>query len=252
MSELAIKDLALAFGGNQVLDGVSFTVPKGSTFGIVGPNGAGKTSLLNCINGFYRPQRGVVLFEDSPISELRPPAIARRGVGRTFQNVELFRDATALDNIMLGRHMHMHANIVDAALYWGRGRRDERENRLVVERIIEFLEIEALRKRLVANISWGQQKLVEIARALATEPRLLLLDEPTSGMNTEEKEDVARYIVRMKQEMGMTQVLIEHDIRFVTDLCDYVVVLDFGKVIAAGTPEEVWKDERVVEAYVGS
>ena len=153
MSELAIKDLALAFGGNQVLDGVSFTVPKGSTFGIVGPNGAGKTSLLNCINGFYRPQRGVVLFEDSPISELRPPAIARRGVGRTFQNVELFRDATALDNIMLGRHMHMHANIVDAALYWGRGRRDERENRLVVERIIEFLEIEALRKRLVANIS---------------------------------------------------------------------------------------------------
>jgi branched-chain amino acid transport system ATP-binding protein len=249
--QLEISGIELAFGGNQALAGVSFGVPKGSIFGIVGPNGAGKTSLLNCINGFYRAQAGEIRFESERISGLRPNQIAVKGIGRTFQNIELFREATALDNIMLGRHIHMKSNLLTAAAYWGPGRREEAKHRHAVERVIEFLEIEALRKRHVANLSWGQQKLVEIGRALATEPRLLLLDEPTSGMNREEKEDVARFIVRMKHEMGMTQVLIEHDLRFVSDLCDHVVVLDFGEVIAAGSPAEVWEDARVVEAYVG-
>jgi branched-chain amino acid transport system ATP-binding protein len=251
-AQLEIQNLSLAFGGNRVLREVSFEVPQGSIFGIVGPNGAGKTSLLNCINGVYRPSAGQILFEGRRLTGLRPAAVARSGIARTFQNVELFRDATALDNIMLGRDLHMRTNIFTAALYWGPGRRDEIAHRLAVERVIEFLEIESFRKRAVSSLSWGQQKLIEIARALATEPRLLLLDEPTSGMNREEKEDVARFIVRMKHEMGMTQVLIEHDIRFVSDLCDHVVVLDFGELLAAGSPGEVMRDPRVVEAYVGA
>ncbi|MEA2490078.1 MAG: branched-chain amino acid transport system ATP-binding protein [Acidobacteriota bacterium] len=250
-NQLEIQDVVLAFGGNEVLSGVSFGVPRGSVFGIVGPNGAGKTSLLNCINGFYHPKRGSIAFEGQPITGLRPAAIARKGIARTFQNVELFREASALDNIMLGRDLHMRTNIFSAALYWGPARREEIANRLAAERVIEFLEIEAFRKRPVATLSWGQQKLVEIGRALATEPRMLLLDEPTSGMNREEKEDVARFIMRMKHEMGMTQVLIEHDIRFVSDLCDHIVVLDFGELIASGSPHDVWTDPRVIEAYVG-
>jgi branched-chain amino acid transport system ATP-binding protein len=251
-SQFAVEGLHLSFGGVDVLRGVSFEVPHGSIFGIVGPNGAGKTSLLNCVNGFYKPRAGRVMFEGEQVTGLRPAAIARRGIARTFQNVELIRDTTALSNIMLGRDLHMRTNLASAALYWGPGRREEMANRYKVEQVIEFLEIESLRKQAVANLSYGQQKLVEIARALATEPRLLLLDEPTSGMNREEKEDVARFIVRMKHEMGMTQILIEHDIRFVTDLCDQVVVLDFGEVIAAGDPNEVWRDERVMRAYMGN
>ncbi|MPY91871.1 MAG: ATP-binding cassette domain-containing protein [Acidimicrobiia bacterium] len=249
--QLEIDQVSLAFGGNQALDSVSFGVPAGSVFGIVGPNGAGKTSLLNCVNGFYRPQSGRILFEGTPITGMRPYEIARRGVGRTFQNVELFQDATTLDNIMLGRHLHMRSSVFASAIHWGRGRREEARHRLAVERVIKFLEIEHLRKRAVANLPWGMQKLVEIGRALSTEPRLLLLDEPTSGMNREEKEDVARAIVRMKREMGITQVLIEHDMRFVSDLCDHVVVLDFGRQIAYGTPAEISRDERVIEAYLG-
>jgi branched-chain amino acid transport system ATP-binding protein len=250
--QFMVEDLSLSFGGIDVLRGVSFQVPRGSIFGLVGPNGAGKTSLLNCANGFYRPRAGRILFEGQHISGMRPAQIARRGIARTFQNVELVRDTTALNNIMLGRDLHMRTNLATAALYWGPGRRAEVAHRMKVEAVIEFLEIESLRKQLVANLSYGQQKLVEIARALATEPRLLLLDEPTSGMNREEKEDVARFIVRMKHEMGMTQILIEHDIRFVTDLCDEIVVLDFGEVIAAGGPNEVWRDERVIQAYIGN
>jgi branched-chain amino acid transport system ATP-binding protein len=249
--ELQIEQVSLAFGGNQALDSVSFVVPTGSVFGIVGPNGAGKTSLLNCINGFYRPESGRILFEGTPITGLRPYKVARRGIGRTFQNVELFQDATTLDNIMLGRHLHMSSTVFAAALHWGPGRREEARNRLAVERVIKFLEIEDLRKRPVASLPWGMQKLVEIGRALSTEPRLLLLDEPTSGMNREEKEDVARAIVRMQREMGITQVLIEHDMRFVSDLCDQVVVLNFGRLIASGTPAEISRDEQVVEAYIG-
>jgi branched-chain amino acid transport system ATP-binding protein len=249
---LVIEDVSLAFGGNRALDTVSFGVPAGSVFGIVGPNGAGKTSLLNCINGFYRPMSGRILFEGTSITGLPPYEIARRGIGRTFQNVELFQHATTLDNIMLGRHLHMRSSVFAAALHWGPGRREEARNRLAVERVIKFLEIEDLRKRAVANLPWGMQKLVEIGRALATEPRLLLLDEPTSGMNREEKEDVARAIVRMKREMGIAQVLIEHDMRFVSDLCDQVVVLDFGQVIAAGTPAEISRDQRVIDAYIGT
>jgi branched-chain amino acid transport system ATP-binding protein len=251
-AHLVVDGLKLSFGGVDVLRGVGFEVPRGSIFGLVGPNGAGKTSLLNCANGFYRPRTGAVHFEGERITGLRPSQIARRGIARTFQNVELIRDTTALNNIMLGRDIHMRTNVATAALYWGPGRRAEVEHRVKVESVIEFLEIEALRKQMVANLSYGQQKMVEIARALATEPRLLLLDEPTSGMNREEKEDVARFIIRMKHEMGMTQILIEHDIRFVSDLCDQVVVLDFGEVIAAGDPKDVWRNERVIEAYMGT
>ena len=252
VAHLEIKNVSLRFGGTLALQAAEFDAARGKVIGIVGPNGAGKTSLLNCINGFYRPHEGEIRFEGTSITGLRPSKIARLGIGRTFQNVELFKESTVLDNIMLGRHMMIKQSSLSAALHFGRARREEAANREAVEEIIEFLGIEHLRKRVVAGLPWGLQKMVEIGRAIATEPRLLMLDEPTAGMNQDEKAEVTEAILRMKNDMGVTQLLIEHDMRFVFEICDEIVVLDYGEVIAQGPPDAIVQDQRVIEAYLGT
>lgn len=248
---LRVRDVVLSFGGIHALDGVSLTVEAGATVGIIGPNGAGKTSLLNCLNGFYKPQSGSITFDGHSIVARPPHRIARLGISRTFQSMELVQEATVLDNIMLGRHIRMKRGLLSGAFYWGATLREETEHRTAVERVIKFLEIEPLRHREVATLSAGQQKLIGLARAIATEPHVLLLDEPSAGMNREERYDVARFLLRVKHETETAQVLIEHDIRFVRDICDYVYVLDFGQVIGEGPPSEVLKDPRVMAAYSG-
>ena len=250
-AQLTVNDVVLEFGGITALDHVSLSVQRGEVAGIIGPNGAGKTSLLNCINGVYKPTSGTITFEDRDVIGMKPWQLADAGIGRTFQNIELVDEASAVENLMIGRHRHMRRGLGSAALFWGPGRREEVEHRAHVERIIDFLDISSLRHHHAGGMAAGQRKLVEIGRALASEPKLLLLDEPSSGMTREEKEDVARFILRMKHEMGLTQILIEHDVRFVTDLCDVVFVLDFGRCIASGTPAEVMADEAVITAYLG-
>jgi branched-chain amino acid transport system ATP-binding protein len=249
---LVVDDVVLRFGGITALDHVSLQVEPGQVVGIIGPNGAGKTSLLNCINGVYKPTEGRITFAGQDVIGMKAWQTARAGISRTFQNIELIDEGTAVENIMIGRHRHMRQGLASAALFWGPGRREEIRHREHVERIIEFLELRALRHRHVGAMAAGQRKLVEIGRALAAEPKLMLLDEPSSGMTREEKEDVARFILRMKHEMGMTQVLIEHDVRFVSDLCDVVFVLDFGRCIASGTPAAVMSEPAVIEAYLGA
>ena len=253
---LEVKGLSLSFGGVTALDDVSLDVHDGEIAAIIGPNGAGKTSLLNCISGLYRPQRGSIQFHGAAarkheLTRLRPHQIAAVGVARSFQNIELFAHMTVLDNLMLGRHVRMNGNLFDAALYWWRQRPEEIEARWRVERIIDFLEIEGIRHRPVGTLAYGLQKRVELGRALALEPKVLLLDEPMGGMNQDEKEDMARYVLDVNQERGVTVVLIEHDMGVVMDLSDWVVVLDFGKVIAAGTPDQVRSNPEVIRAYLG-
>lgn len=250
--EMAVEGLRLNFGGQVVLDDVGLSVPAGTITGIVGPNGAGKSSLLNCVNGFYRPSRGSIELDGRQLIGERPHRIARLGLARTFQNLEVIGEATVLENVMLGRHVHIRHSIFTAAMYWGPAARHESRHRAKAEEVIELLDLEALRHTAVGSLSYGQQKRVEIARALASEPRFLMLDEPTSGMNREEKEDVARYMIRLKHERPITQVLIEHDLGFVSDLCDHVAVLNFGRVIAEGTVDEAFGNPEVVRAYVGS
>lgn len=244
-------DVNLSFGGVVALQGVSIAAAARSTVGIIGPNGAGKTSLLNCLNGFYRPQSGEIRVGGEVVNGLAPHRIARLGVGRTFQAMELVQEATVLDNILLGCHVLGSRGLLTGMLFWGPAAREEVRLRAEAERVIEFLEIERLRHRLVGGLSAGQQKLVGLGRALASDPRILLLDEPSAGMNREERNDVARFMLRIKQERPTTQVLIEHDVRFVRDLCDYVYVLDFGTVIAEGPPDEVLRHDAVVAAYTG-
>ena len=249
---LQALDISLAFGGVQALQDVSVAIHRGEILAIIGPNGAGKTSLLNVINGVYQPQRGRIVFlgVERP-KNVRPHHVARQGIARTFQNVALFKGMSTLDNLMTGRTLHVRSNFLQQALYWGRALQEEQEHRAAVERIIDFLEIEAIRKTPVGRLPYGLQKRVELGRALATEPHLLLLDEPMAGMNVEEKEDMCRFILDIRDELGITCVLIEHDMSVVMDISDRVVVLDYGVKIADDVPDVVRSDARVIEAYLG-
>jgi branched-chain amino acid transport system ATP-binding protein len=248
---LSVEDVSLAFGGVKALSGVSFGIRKGEIRAIIGPNGAGKTSMLNVINGFYHPQHGRITFKGKTRAKMRPYEAARGGIARTFQNVALFRGMTALDNIMAGRSLKMHRNFFWQLLRYGPARTEEVEHRRRVEEIIEFLRIQDIRRVPVARLPYGLQKRVELGRALAMEPDLLLLDEPMAGMNLEEKEDMSRFILDVSDEYGTTIALIEHDMSVVMDLSDSVVVLDHGIKIADGTPEEVRSNQAVIDAYLG-
>jgi branched-chain amino acid transport system ATP-binding protein len=248
---LAVENVSLAFGGVKALTDVSFDIRKGEIRAIIGPNGAGKTSMLNCINGFYHPTEGCITFKGRRRARMRPHAAARGGIARTFQNVALFKGMTTLDNLMAGRSLKMRANLLWQMLRHGPAMREEIEHRKMVEDIIDFLEIQAIRKVPVGKLPYGLQKRVELGRALAMEPELLLLDEPMAGMNLEEKEDMSRFVLDVNQQFGTTIALIEHDMGVVMDLSDRVVVLDYGRKIADAKPDEVKRDQRVIDAYLG-
>ena len=248
---LAIDDISLSFGGVQALSHVSFDIREGEIRAIIGPNGAGKSSMLNVINGFYHPDSGTITYKGTARHEMRPDQAARQGIARTFQNIALFRGMTTLDNIMTGRNTMMRRNLLWQALHWGPARREEIEHRAKVEEIIDFLEIQAIRKTPVGRLPYGLQKRVELGRALAAEPDLLLLDEPMAGMNAEEKEDMCRFILDVNEQLGTTIALIEHDMSVVMDISDRVVVLDYGVKIADGTPDAVRADQQVIDAYLG-
>jgi branched-chain amino acid transport system ATP-binding protein len=235
----------------KALEDVSFDVREKEIRAIIGPNGAGKSSMLNVINGFYHPQNGEITYKGKTRKQMRPHDAAAQGIARTFQNIALFKGMTTLDNIMTGRNLKMHANLFLAALHIGPARREEMEHRAYVEHVIDFLEIQAIRKTVVGRLPYGLQKRVELGRALAAEPVMLLLDEPMAGMNTEEKEDMCRFILDVNDEFGTTIVLIEHDMSVVMDISDRVVVLDYGRKIADGSPDEVRANKEVVDAYLG-
>jgi branched-chain amino acid transport system ATP-binding protein len=248
---LKVEDISLSFGGVQALSDVTFAVHAREVLGIIGPNGAGKSSMLNVINGFYHPDEGRITYKGTTRTAMRPHEAARQGIARTFQNIALFKGMSTLDNIMTGRNTMMHRNFLWQALYLGPARTEELEHRGAVERIIDFLEIEAIRKTPVGRLPYGLQKRVELGRALAAEPELLLLDEPMAGMNVEEKEDMCRFILDVNDEFGTTIALIEHDMGVVMDICDRVVVLDYGRKIADGSPDQVRADQDVIDAYLG-
>jgi branched-chain amino acid transport system ATP-binding protein len=246
-----MHDVSKAFGGVQAVTRVSLDVPRGEIVSVIGPNGAGKTTVLNMISGFYHPDTGRIALDGRDITELAPSKIAELGVARTFQNIALFRGMTVLDNLMLGRHVHMKSGVLRAFLYWGLAQKEEVVHRKRVEDIIDFLKIQDLRKRPTGSLAYGLQKRVELGRALSLDPKVLLLDEPMGGMNQEEKEDMARFILDVNEEWGTTIVLIEHDMGVVMDISDRVAVLDMGQKIAEGTPDAVRANPAVIKAYLG-
>jgi branched-chain amino acid transport system ATP-binding protein len=248
---LEIEQLSLRFGGIVALDNVSLSVAVGDLLAIVGPNGAGKTSLLNCVTGAYRPTHGRIAFEGADITRAAAHTAAKRGIARTFQHNELFPQLTTLENLLLGRHAALGYGLISAALYLGPCRKWEIEQRDRIEAVIEFFELEPYRKRAVGDLPYGVQKVIGLARVFANDPRLILLDEPSAGLNRQEKEDVARYLLRVRHDFSPTIVWIEHDMQLVRDLADRVFVLHYGSKLASGTPEQVLSDPRVIDAYLG-
>lgn len=252
MKILSIDDVSLAFGGLKVLSDVSFDVNQGEIFAIIGPNGAGKTSVLNIISGFYRPNNGKVFFQGNDLTGMHPDKRAALGMGRTFQNIALYHGMSVLDNIKLGAHTHLKTGLLSSLWYWGAAHKEEMTLRQKIEEeVIDFLEIESIRNQPVSSLAYGLQKRVELARALAMRPKLLLMDEPVAGMNAEETEDMARFILDIKEEQDITIVLIEHDMRMIMDISDRVLVLNFGQKLTEGSPGEVQKHPEVIKAYLG-
>ena len=251
-SVLEVRDLSLSFGGNMVLADVSFNLNRAEILGLIGPNGAGKTCVLNCITRFYRPDNGSILFGGKDITGLRTHQIAHTGIARTFQNIELFSGLTVLQNLVVGRHIHMKSGALSSAVFFGKARKEEIRHREIVEDTIDLLEMEPIRNKLVGSLPYGQRKRVDLGRALAVEPELLLLDEPLAGMNVEEKEDMVRFIMDVFELKKISIILVEHDMGVVMDIVNRLVVLDFGCKIAEGVPAQIKNNEKVIKAYLGS
>ncbi len=251
MAHLTISNVTLSFGGLKALSNVDMTIEPGLITSIIGPNGAGKTSMLNCISGFYHPTSGDIRYKEKALTHASPHQVSKMGISRAFQNLELFSGLTVLDNLLLARHQNLTYNFFQAIFFYGKASRIEAENRGYVEEVIDFMELEPYRKSLVGNLSYGVQKKVEVARALTLDPDILLLDEPMAGMNLEEKEDIVRFVMDIQKERGATVVLVEHDLGVVMDISDRIYVLDFGEVIGSGTPDEIARNPKVIEAYIG-
>ncbi len=254
MNFFSVNNLSISFGGLKALEGIDFAVQKGEIFAIIGPNGAGKTTLFNCINGIYTPGAGEIRFKQASLQGKKPDQVARAGIARTFQNIELFSNMNTMENIMLGRHLFLKTGLFLGALMWGRrsfAGREEMAHRAKVEQIIDFLDLQAVRNKLVGGLPYGTQKLIELGRALALEPELLLLDEPCAGMNAEEKQDMIFWVKDIQDELGITILLIEHDMKMVMDISDRILAINFGRPITEGTPEQVQQHPEVLKAYLG-